>query len=406
MIVVPEDGTTLYAYGDLYRADGSDRGVYRSTDGGRTWNPESGIGGDILARNAEGVLVLGGGGQVYRREPGGVWQPALQISIDAVELAVSAANPRRLYALRDGVWFSEDGGATWSDRSNGLGTAHLDLVIHPLDSSLYFGETGDLYGDCALYRSLDRGVTWTRLLGSEKAGCRLALDAGGEILYRTLGRSEDGGLTWAPMELPGQGRYIAAHPVLPGTVYAVLWDNPLAVSTDFGTTWEIVGTMRNDVEARLFFGEGNRLYAFGYPQGQRSSDLGRSWTDCAPFVRGVLPSRAASRALIDPRDSEKVLVATRGAGIQLSEDGCLSWRSRNDGIGSLLANTLARDPNHPDILYAGTDGGAYVSFDAGEHWGEISDGLLGATVVYSIVVDPQSNVYAATPYGIFRLETN
>ena len=49
-------------------------------------------------------------------------------------------------------------------------------------------------------------------------------------------------------------------------------------------------------------------------------------------------------------------------------------------------------------------GNCHVSFDGGEHWGEINEGLLGATVVYSIVVDPQSNLYAATPYGIFKLE--
>ena len=33
------------------------------------------------------------------------------------------------------------------------------------------------------------------------------------------------------------------------------------------------------------------------------------------------------------------------------------------------------------------------------------DGLLGATVVYSIAVDKDSNVYAATPYGVFKLES-
>ncbi len=61
-----------------------------------------------------------------------------------------------------------------------------------------------------------------------------------------------------------------------------------------------------------------------------------------------------------------------------------------------------RDFENPS--FAGTDDGAYVSFDGGAHWGEINDGLLGATVVYSIVVDNESNVYAATPYGIFKLE--
>jgi hypothetical protein len=68
------------------------------------------------------------------------------------------------------------------------------------------------------------------------------------------------------------------------------------------------------------------------------------------------------------------------------------------------ANSLAIDPVRPDTLHAGADSGAYVSLDGGLSWGEINDGLLGATVVYSIVIDPQGVVYAATPYGIFRLE--
>jgi photosystem II stability/assembly factor-like uncharacterized protein len=50
------------------------------------------------------------------------------------------------------------------------------------------------------------------------------------------------------------------------------------------------------------------------------------------------------------------------------------------------------------------DSGAYVSFDGGKTWVQINNGLLGATVVYSIVVDKDNNVYAATPYGIFKLE--
>lgn len=42
------------------------------------------------------------------------------------------------------------------------------------------------------------------------------------------------------------------------------------------------------------------------------------------------------------------------------------------------------------------NGGAYASF-GGVHWGEINGGLLGATVVYSIVVDPHGNGFVATP---------
>jgi hypothetical protein len=108
--------------------------------------------------------------------------------------------------------------------------------------------------------------------------------------------------------------------------------------------------------------------------------------------------------IIDPQNSDHILRTSQGAGVMISTDGCLTWSQSNDGLGSLFVNTLARDPKNVNTLYAGTDGGPYVSFNEGQSWGQINDGLLGATVVYSIVVDPQSNVYAATPYGIFKLE--
>jgi hypothetical protein len=107
---------------------------------------------------------------------------------------------------------------------------------------------------------------------------------------------------------------------------------------------------------------------------------------------------------IDPRDDDLLYLAARVDGVQVSRNGCETWGPSNNGLGSAFVNSIAIDPGNPDALYAGTDSGAYVSIDGGASWGEINDGLLGATVVYSIVVDPQSNVYAATPYGIFQLE--
>ena len=90
----------------------------------------------------------------------------------------------------------------------------------------------------------------------------------------------------------------------------------------------------------------------------------------------------------------------------MSPNGCRGWQRSNEGLGNLFVNTIAIDPVNPDTIYAGTDGGAYVSFNGGGSWSEINDGLLGAMVVYSIVVDPvdPTNVYAATPLGIFKLE--
>ena len=151
-------------------------------------------------------------------------------------------------------------------------------------------------------------------------------------------------------------------------------------------------------------GQGRVVYASGSSGGYRSNDGGRNFVDCAQT--GVAFGGTNTDLAIAPRDSFNLFLATRGRGVLASTDGCQSWQESNTGLDSLFANTIAIDPNNPETVYAGTDGGAYVSFDGGNTWNQINDGLLGATVVYSIVVDKDSNVYAATPYGIFTLESN
>jgi photosystem II stability/assembly factor-like uncharacterized protein len=88
----------------------------------------------------------------------------------------------------------------------------------------------------------------------------------------------------------------------------------------------------------------------------------------------------------------------------VSTDKYQSWQASNNGLGNLFVNTVAIDPNNSDIVYAGTDGGAYVSFDGGGTWGQVNNGLIGSNIVYSIAVDKEGNVYAATPFGVFKLE--
>jgi photosystem II stability/assembly factor-like uncharacterized protein len=81
--------------------------------------------------------------------------------------------------------------------------------------------------------------------------------------------------------------------------------------------------------------------------------------------------------------------------VLISTDNCRSWQPSNDGLSNLFVNTLAVDPSDSETVYAGTDGGAYVSFDAGRTWGQVNDGLLGATVVYQSPWIAKA-VYAAT----------
>jgi hypothetical protein len=121
-----------------------------------------------------------------------------------------------------------------------------------------------------------------------------------------------------------------------------------------------------------------------------------------PTVSGKLYAAVMS----SEGDPNQSYVSTDGGATW--QEGTFSYDDSEESIrtdqGTLLVNALAIDPQNPDIMYAGTDSGAYVSFDGGGHWAPINDGLLSGLVVYSVVTAPDGTVYAATPLGIFMLE--
>jgi photosystem II stability/assembly factor-like uncharacterized protein len=307
----------------------------------------------------------------------------------------------------DGLFFSDDNGKTWQERSAGLGTRPLELKINPKGFMPLYLQEGicNTPKDRILYRSSDGGLRWEAVAFQ---GCDLAFDADGSTLYRGTARSTDGGLTWEQVYVPSpislQGAL--SHPTQPGKVFVIsAMGEPSYVfrSFDFGQTWEELMNApgMGGTYPRLFYdAEGEVMYITASYYMYYSYDEGSTWMPCTHINTSLSDQVLA----IDPRDNNHLYAATQGNGILVSTDGCRSWRSASSGLGSLFVNAIAMDPNYPDTMYAGTDGGAYVSFDNGQTWNEINDGLLGATVVYSIVVDMDSNVYAATPYGIFKLE--
>jgi photosystem II stability/assembly factor-like uncharacterized protein len=136
----------------------------------------------------------------------------------------------------------------------------------------------------------------------------------------------------------------------------------------------------------------------------RSEDGGKTWKGCGEPNGMWLGTSEQSRVAVSTDGNETVYLATRGDGVYISNDKCQTWSMRSIGPGGSVVNSVVIDPNNSNTVYAGADGGAYVSFNGGQAWEQINNGLLGATVVYSIVVDKESNVYAATPYGVFKLE--
>jgi photosystem II stability/assembly factor-like uncharacterized protein len=392
------------------------QGIYVSKDDGDTWQSiaESKCQSLNLAMDDGNVIYCTSMGEVAKTIDGGnTWvsfeTPSASHGWTAIVFV--PRNPEMVMLGGEGVIFSNNGGEAWEERSSGLGVGLMDLTLDPSDEAILYLEQRT---NGRVYRSMDGGQSWELF---DDKGYDIALDSTGDFLYRIsratgeegLNKSIDRGQSWeqVPWPMVGNIMAIAAHPKQSQWLYITYggeYPPYLFFSQDGGRGWEAALGMEQIWYGRFYFDhdDGNVIYVVSYIDAFRSEDSGETWERCGSA--SIWYSQSYSRLAVDPRDSNHLILATRGEGVSVSEDGCQSWRSSNDGLDSLFINTIAYDPNNPDTLYAGTDGGAYVSFDGGETWAEINQGLLGATVVYSIVVDPQSRVYAATPYGIFRLE--
>jgi tetratricopeptide (TPR) repeat protein/photosystem II stability/assembly factor-like uncharacterized protein len=332
---------------NIFISGGWAQTIYASGDGGASWKNFNDFGCWFFAFDPANNkrTLCGGGNGLWSTGNAGISWASLNLQkmnpIKAVNF--STQNPKVVLVGGQGLLFSSDAGSTWSARESGLGGSSVELMLDPANhTKLYALENiSNSYGN--VFSSSDNGHTWKDS----------AIDASTLVpTPLSVGKCE---------EMP-------------------FWSS----DKNFGYA---IGCMADD--------------------GFVSTDAGKTWQACGKDdpVGSLWVQRSLSRLVIDPQDNKKLAVALRGGGVLKSADGCRTWRLSNAGMGSLFVNSVAMDPNHAGTMYAGTDGGAYVSTDGGDTWGVVNEGLLNATVVYSIVVDSNSNVFASTPYGVFQLKS-
>ncbi len=144
----PRDGKTVYvaAQGPLWSA-GGDRGLYKTTDGGKTW---------------KAVLSLS--------ENTGVTDVVIDPSNPDIVYAASWQRRRHFYTLINGgpesaIHKSTDGGATWTKLRGGLPAGDLGrigLSISPADNNVVYATVEAAAQGSGIYRSGDKGATWER----------------------------------------------------------------------------------------------------------------------------------------------------------------------------------------------------------------------------------------------------
>ena len=398
----------------------------------------------------------------------GPWQVLGPDGGDARSLAYDAHNPDRvLLGTSTGQMFaSNDGGRTWSRLARLGGDDYVldHITIDPRDSnriyvSAWSGSSQQL-GE--VFRTLDGGRTWETLPAMHGKSIRALAMHKGDSKVVVVGaldgvyRSSDGGDTWDRLSPANSAdikniESIAVDPKDPNTVYAGTWHLAWKTS-DGGANWQHInkgmiddsdvfsvivdhdnssvvfasacsGIYRSENGGNLFTKiqgipfsarrtrvlkqdptNENIVYA-GTTEGLwKSTDLGKVWK------RVSNPEVVVNDVLVDPRDSNRVLLATDRSGVMASSDGASNWTTSNHGYAHRYVSAILADNKNTSTLYVGVVndreyGGVFHSNDAGQHWLQKAAGL-GGKDVFALKQAPSGMLVAGTNHGVYSLEHN
>ncbi len=398
LAVAPSDPARLYA--------GGQQGMLRSSDYGQTWaNASTGLedeGVEAMAVDPTSPgtvwVVTAYDNKVFRSTDGGAtWQPRGP-ALDVYSLAIDPNLPSVLYAgTHDGVRRTDNGGETWSPRGLAGRTVEA-LAIDPANPQRLYAGTGN-----GLFRSLDAGLGW-QAAGAARAS-RIVAGLGRVWAATGAGvvRSGDEGENWEPSNTGLWATRIAGLATIPQSwgVFAAVSGAGVFASHDGGATWSAANQGIDDFGALSIAavpahsGVPDTLY-YGAGSTFTSVDHGATWTPL-PALQGVVAWA------FPPSAPQTLYAATMFSGV-FRRTGGGAWTPINDGLqGTGNLHTLAIDPLEPERLWLGTENGVFRTVNGGTLWTPASNGLTDR-FVRALLVDPASGALLAgtAGQGVFR----
>mgnify|MGYP002784271315 CR=1 FL=1 len=352
------------------------RGVYKSTDAGKTWTHvglrEAGQIGSLKVdpRDANVAFVAALGQPfganaergVFRTKDGGkTWQKVLFINdrTGAVSLAMNPANPNELYAgawqavrkpwtivsggpaAECGIYKSTDGGETWKHLDNGLpkgliGKVGLDISAANPQRVYALMEASD--GQGGVYRSDDAGASWALI-------------------------NKTGGLIARPFYYT----YINADPKNADVVYV----NNLAFykSTDGGKSFRPISTPHGDNQGMWINSDNPEIFIQSNDGGANVTlNGGRSWSTIynqptAEIYQVAVDNQFPYSVYGAQQDNTTLIVPSLPATMERADDPIQLWKQ---GPGCETGPILP-SPLNPNIVYGACKGEFYrTNFETGQ----------------------------------------
>ena len=391
----------------------SARGVYRSSDGGRTWShtltldPAMSVVDVAWDPSAPGNVfasVNGGASAaaaIYTsRDEGRTWSPLAGTGLPrAATLSIAAAantSSRRLYALAGGragggLYRSDDGGDSWTLGTDRLASAGGHLYVDPRNSDVVYTM------GTSVYRSTDGGATLAAIKGAPGGDDPHAMWIDPQNPRRMIvgadqgpAISVDGGATWTPWYVVANGElyFVSTDDQFPYRVYAAQQDSgtvSILSRSDYGAIrpndWFSVSGYE---QGHIFADPLNPRFVYSHGNGHRIVRFDRETGQVVPAYTPSAEDRFGPRPGMDlsRKDPHWMFV---GAQYVLASSDRVTWTkispdltARSDAAatgrqaeGTIVA--LAASPVDLNVLWAATSNGiVQMTKDRGRTWTNVS----------------------------------
>ena len=378
----------------LFNSGGNGCGMYKSTDGGKTWKeltkglpakpfgriaftlapsaPENLVA--IVESKETGLYISADGGETWKKQSAPLNVVSRPFYFACV--VIDPKDPKRIYRPGFGFSYSTDGGYSFADASNDGGWVHSDnhaLWINPNNTSqMYLGTDG------GVYISLDKGATWM-FVQNLPVGQFYHVQTDKQDPYRIYGGLQDNGSWVAPSATPGgvtngdwkaiyggDGFWVQPDPNDPDIAYAEAQGGSVG-RVDLKTFKNVNikpqesagdGKLRWNWNTPIVIGAKNTHHLYmGAQYLFKSTDQGKNWTKISPDL-----------TTNDKKKQEQENSGGLSADNTSAENHCTIF-------------TIAESPLDENTVWAGTDdGNLQVTMDGGKTWTNLSKNYAAAGI--------------------------
>lgn len=379
------------------------RGVYRTTDGGRTWTqtltagPAASvvdIASDSTSPDRVFVSLTAG---VYSSSDDGASWAKLESNLPqgAVNLGVArGSSGKRVYALvggrGGGAYRSDDGGARWDLGTTRLASASGHLYVDPSNPDVVYTM------GTSMYKSTDGAKTFAAVKGAPGGDDNRSAWIDPENPRRMIIGADqgptitvDGGATWTPWYVMPNGEhyFVTTDDQFPYWVYAAQQDSgtvAIKSRSDYGAIrsndWYPVSGYE---QGHIFADPFDNRYVYSHGGGHNVMKFDRVTGQAGPIYTPREADRFGPRPgmALSPKDPHRLFLGAQY--VLETDDRGVTWRKISDDLtggngGTIVA--LAPSPLDAQLLWVGSSTGLiHVTRDAGKTWKNVSPPELSST---------------------------